>query len=75
MELVSIRLMNQIEQLEEQGYTLLEERNAAITKTGELQGALTESETELNTAKTRCDITLAGRNDSSPRSGFNGHDC
>ena len=40
LEVVSIRLMNQIEQLEEQGCTLLEERNAAITQTVSLQTAL-----------------------------------
>jgi hypothetical protein len=51
LEVVSIRLMNQIEQLEEQGGTLLEERNAAMTETVALQDALAISETELNTAR------------------------
>jgi hypothetical protein len=69
LEVVSIRLMNQIEQLEEQGCTLLEERNAAITQTGELQRALAESETELGTTKARCDSTLTGSSDSTPVQG------
>jgi len=50
LEVVSIRLMNQIEQLEEQGGTLLEERNAAMTETVALQNALAISESELCTA-------------------------
>ena len=55
---MSIRLLNQIEQLEEQGCTLLEERNAAITQTAALQEALAKSEAELKTAKAWCDSTL-----------------
>ena len=58
--------MNQIEQLEEQGCTLLDERNAAIREAGILQKNLEESETELNTAKAWYESTWEGGSSSVP---------
>jgi hypothetical protein len=66
LEVVSIRLMNQIEQLEEQGCTLLEEGNAAIAQTAALQEALAKNEAELETAKAWHDSTLEENGTSLP---------
>jgi hypothetical protein len=67
LEVVSIRLMNQIEQQEEQGCALLEERNAAITQTVTLQTELAKNKTELSTAMAWNESMVEGRRTSSPK--------
>jgi hypothetical protein len=58
LESVSLRLMNQIEQLESQGSILLAERNGAMADTHKMEAALSACELERDTAKEWHDSTL-----------------